>query len=308
LKSKPEAELGISRIRQHLVALGYQEVITYSFIDPEIAAISCPGETLIELQNPISAEMSVMRPSILPGLLSCLKYNENRQQDRIRLFESGLVFQSIDGEIRQQGRLAGLISGSKNPLNWNTNKDLSDFYDVKGDIESLFDLSGEGLSYSFSSAQFGCFHSGQCARVEKGGELVGYIGALHPAIQRKLGITENTYLFELALDQLNIKSIPVASKLSKYPEVSRDLAFVLDISTTSAQILDNVRANAGEYLSDLRIFDVYQGDAVAKDKKSIALGLTWQHPSRTLSDDDINAIISTCVNGLQDDFNANLRN
>jgi phenylalanyl-tRNA synthetase beta chain len=144
--------------------------------------------------------------------------------------------------------------------------------------------------------------------VEKGGELVGYIGALHPAIQRKLGITENTYLFELALDQLNIKSIPVASKLSKYPEVSRDLAFVLDISTTSAQILDNVRANAGEYLSDLRIFDVYQGDAVAKDKKSIALGLTWQHPSRTLSDDDINAIISTCVNGLQDDFNANLRN
>ncbi len=312
LKSRPEADLALSAIKQHLVTLGYQEVVTYSFIDPEIAKISCPGETLIELQNPISAEMSVMRPSILPGLLSCLKYNENRQQDRVRIFESGLVFQSTDGEIKQQRRLAGLISGSKNPINWNNNKEITDFYDVKGDVESLFDMSGEGLSYSFVGTQFGCFHSGQCARIEKGdgkgAELVGHIGALHPAIQRKLGITENTYVFELSLDQLSSRSIPVASKLSKFPEVSRDLAIVIDDHITSAEILDNVRSNSGEYLTDLRIFDVYQGDAVEKGKKSIALGLTWQHPSRTLSDDDINAIISSCVNGLQDNFNANLRN
>ena len=312
LKSKPESKLALSHIKQHLVSLGYQEVVTYSFIDPETASICCPGEKFIELQNPISAEMSVMRPSILPGLLSCLKYNENRQQDRIRLFESGLVFQSSanngDGDIQQHSCLSGLISGSKDPVNWNNNNKLSDFYDLKGDIESLLDLSRDELSYSFSSAQFSCFHSGQCARIEKDGILLGHIGALHPAIQRKLGITGNTYMFELNLEQLSNRAIPVASKLSKYPEVGRDLAIVIDDHVTSAEILDNVRANAGEFLTNLRIFDVYQGDAVEKGKKSIALGLTWQHPSRTLSDDDINATISSCVNALQDKFNANLRN
>jgi phenylalanyl-tRNA synthetase beta chain len=308
LASKPESHIELSQIRQQLVALGYQEVVTYSFIEPSLADTLFPDQPGVVLQNPISADMAVMRSSILPGLISTLKYNENRQQDRIRIFESGLVFRQKDSDIEQKPMLAGLISGNKMPINWLNNKEISDFYDVKGDVETLLSMGLESDRYDFAPADYACFHSGQCASLSKDGEIIGQIGALHPAILRKLGITSNCYLFELELAPLQLRKLPTASALSKFPEVSRDLAILIDSDCSSGEILSNVRNNAGGYLTDLRIFDVYQGDGVAKGKKSIALGLTWQHPSRTLSEDDINMIISNCVNGLQDKFNANLRN
>ncbi|MBL4892266.1 MAG: phenylalanine--tRNA ligase subunit beta, partial [Rhizobiaceae bacterium] len=308
LSSKPESHIELRQIRQQLVALGYQEVVTYSFIEPSLADMLFPEQHGVSLQNPISADMAVMRTSILPGLISTLKYNENRQIERIRIFESGLVFERSGEGIKQTAMLSGLVLGNKMPINWSNNKDLSDFYDLKGDVELLLALGLEAEKYSFVSAEYACFHSGQCARIEREGEVVGHIGALHPALQRKLGITGNCYMFEVELAPLQERRLPAASALSKFPEVSRDLAILIDSNYTSSEVLANVRENAGEHLTDLRIFDVYQGDAVAKDKKSIALGLTWQHPSRTLSEDDINTIISKCVNGLQDKFNANLRN
>ena len=308
LSSKPESRTELGQIRQQLVALGYQEVVTYSFIEPSLADTLFPDQPGVSLQNPISADMAVMRTSILPGLITTLKYNENRQFERIRIFESGLVFQGGGEEITQTAMLAGLVSGKKMPINWNNNKDLSDFYDLKGDVELLLALGLEPDRYTFVAADYACFHSGQCARIESNGAIVGHIGALHPAMRRKLGITGNCYMFEVELAPLQERRLPAASALSKFPEVSRDLAILIERSYASADVLANVRENAGEHLTDLRIFDVYQGDAVAKDKKSIALGLTWQHPSRTLSEDDINTIISKCVNGLQDKFNANLRN
>jgi len=282
-------------------------VITYSFIDPVMSKLVCPQDVAIPVQNPISEEMSVMRTSILPGLLSTLIYNENRQRDRIRLFESGLVFNQEQEGTTQVGMIAGLISGSKYPKNWHNNNEICDFYDVKGDIEVLLGLGGKGQTFSFKAAQNGCFHSGQCARVVCNDELVGHIGALHPAIQRKLGIKNATFLFELRLDQVNAAILPHVKTLSRFPEVSRDLAIVIADSVSADELLALIRDRAGEFLTNLRIFDVYQGDAVTKGKKSIALGLTWQHPSRTLSDEEINTIISSCVNALQDKFNANLR-
>jgi len=308
LSSTPESHIELGQIRQQLVALGYQEVVTYSFIEPSLAETLFPDQPRVSLQNPISADMAVMRTSILPGLLSTLKYNENRQTERIRIFESGLVFQSCGEEIKQTAMLAGLVSGRKMPVNWNNNKDLSDFYDLKGDVESLLALGLELDRYTFEAAEYACFHSGQCARIVRDGQLVGHVGALHPAMQREMGITGNCYMFEVELAPLQERRLPAASALSKFPEVSRDLAILIDSNYAASEVLANVRVNAGEHLTDLRIFDVYQGDAVAKDKKSIALSLTWQHPSRTLSEDDINTIISKCVNGLQDAFNANLRN
>ena len=308
LSSTPESHIALGQIRQQLVALGYQEVVTYSFIEPSLAETLFPDQPRVSLQNPISADMAVMRTSILPGLLSTLKYNENRQTERIRIFESGLVFQSSGEEIKQTAMLAGLVSGRKMPVNWNNNKDLSDFYDLKGDVELLLALGLELDRYTFEAAEYACFHSGQCARIVRDGQLVGHVGALHPAMQREMGITGNCYMFEVELAPLQERRLPAASALSKFPEVSRDLAILIDSNYAASEVLANVRVNAGEHLTDLRIFDVYQGDAVAKDKKSIALSLTWQHPSRTLSEDDINTIISKCVNGLQDAFNANLRN
>ena len=308
LCSKPESHIELGQIRQQLVALGYQEVITYSFIEPLLAETLFPDQPGVTLQNPISVDMGVMRNSILPGLISTLKYNQNRQAERIRIFESGLVFQQNGPVIKQTAMLAGIVSGKKMPVNWTNNNHLSDFYDLKGDIELLLTLGLEADRYIFVATEYACFHNGQCARIERDGAVVGHIGALHPAMQRKMGITESCYLFELQLAPLQERRLSAASALSKFPEVSRDLAILIDSNYSSSDILANVRESAGEHLTDLRIFDVYQGDAVEKGKKSIALGLTWQHPSRTLSEDDINTIISKCVNGLQDKFNANLRN
>ena len=310
LASKPEALVPLQRVRHQLVAMGYQEVVTYSFIHPELSELVCGNEIqTVSLENPISEEMSVMRASILPGLLNTMQYNANRQQDRIRLFETGLVFTENTGDYEQINRIGGIISGSRYPQNWNNTDDVNDFYDVKGDVECILRLGGDNRHFQCQPAEFGCFHPGQCARIEsKEGGLLGHLGALHPAIARKLELDTEIFMFELDLDAVQIGELPIASVLSRYPEVSRDLAIVINDSVPAEKILTIVRANAGELLTSLRIFDVYQGDAVEKGKKSIALGLTWQHPSRTLSDDEISVIISSCVNVLEEQFNAKLRN
>ncbi|MBL4820506.1 MAG: phenylalanine--tRNA ligase subunit beta [Gammaproteobacteria bacterium] len=309
LKSQPEAVTPLARLKQHLVSLGYQEAITYSFIDPTLSEKVCGSSSeAIVLQNPISSDMSTMRSSILPGLLSTLQYNENRQQERVRLFEAGQVFRAEQDSIKQPAMIAGLISGRKLPDNWSNNKEIYDFFDVKGDIESLLDFSRGGNDFCFQPGSHPSFHSGQCAEVVRSGRLVGYVGALHPGLQRDLGLDSTVFMFELELEAIYPRTMPCATVLSRFPEVSRDLAILINNETPAADILAVVYENAGEYLSSLRIFDVYQGDAIEKGKKSIALGLTWQHPSRTLNDDEINSIIINCIKALEEQFNASLRN
>jgi phenylalanyl-tRNA synthetase beta chain len=309
LKADTEHKLPLRRLKQILVSLGYQETINYSFIEPGLAELVCGSQQFVRLQNPISEDMSVMRPSVLPGLLSTARYNQNRQQLRLRLFESGMVF-TIDesGEISQEVMLAGLIVGRKMPENWSNNKEIYDFYDVKGDVETLLGQAGKLAEFTFLPEQASGFHPGRCARIEdSSGNFVGRIGGLHPQVQRQLDLQGEVFLFELRLAAVQAAKLPRYRNLSRYPEVSRDLAIVVDEAVPAGDLLALMRENAGEYLTDLRIFDVYQGDAITKNKKSLALGLTWQHPSRTLSDQEINAIISSCVNALQQQFNANLR-
>lgn len=304
-----EGRLRLAALRDVLTAQGYQEAITYSFIDPQLCQKVMGDEReTIALQNPISEEMSVMRPSILPGLLAALLHNQNRQQQRLRLFETGLIFNKEGGKTTQVEHIAGLICGTRSPSNWFNNKEISDFYDVKGQVEALLALSRSGEQFSFQPGQHPALHPGQCAQINAAnGHIVGYLGALHPAVQQALGVHGEVYCFELQTASLLDRQVPAAQPLSKFPEVSRDLAIVVDEAVPAGEILAGMREQAGEFLTDLRIFDVYQGDAVAKNKKSLALGLTWQHPYRTLSDDEINAIISSCVNALHELFNANLR-
>jgi len=298
----------MNRLRDHLVALGYQEIISYSFIDPALSELFSGSEQVITLQNPISEEMGVMRCSLLPGLLSSYQHNANRQHERLRFFETGLVFQRNEEEIQQEARVAGLIAGSQLPKSWSNDRDQSDFFDLKGDVEVLLGLGGKtGRLSFFPVAEFG-YHPGQCAEIrDSKGERVGVLGALHPAIQRKLDLDQSIFVFELRLVSLLEARMPQVSALSKYPEVQRDMAIVIDEAVSADSISNLVRASAGEFLTDLRIFDVYQGDAIAKGQKSVALGLTWQHPSRTLSEEEITAIIGNCVNALQEQFNADLR-
>jgi len=309
LTARREGLLPVQRVKQHLVALGYQEVVTYSFIDPKLSNMIC-GESAapVALQNPISSDMSVMRTSLLPGLVATLQYNENRQQERMRLFETGQAFSAQDGEFDQPTMLAGLVSGSKMPKNWSNSSEKCDFYDVKGDIESLLGLGAREASFSFLPGQHSAMHSGQCAVILQNGIAIGHVGAIHPSIKRELDLNTDVFLFELPLEPLLTRQIPAANPLSRYPEVTRDLAILVDNATSAADILASVSENAGECLADLRLFDVYQGDAVETGKKSLALGLTWQHPSRTLNDDEVNEIIACCINALEEKFAARLRN
>lgn len=310
LAAVTETQVPMSTLRGHLVGQGFQEVVTYSFIDPALSTkVFGELENPILLQNPISEEMSLMRPSILPGLLHTLQYNLNRQQDRVRLFESGLVFNKTAEKTEQTAMIAGLLFGLRLPENWAASKGSSDFYDLKGVLEGLLELSDDVEGYEFTQGVRKGFHDGQCAIISHPvkGEL-GVIGAIHPSVMRELGLVGSVFAFELALNKLRDRKLAVSQAPSKFPEMSRDLAIVVDEKVPAQSILSEIRNKAGEFLVDLRIFDVYQGDAVAAGKKSIALGLTWQHPSRNLTDDEINTIISNSVNALEEQFNANLRN
>ena len=303
----PERIRPVAALKQRLVAEGYQEAINYSFIDPELVSSVCPESQTVVLKNPISAEMSVMRPSILPGLLSTLSYNLNRQRERVRLFEEGLVFEKVAGEIKQTRCLAGLIYGSADPINWNQPKKLVDFYDIKGIVESLADKGQHAEPVEFVKSEHPAMHSGQCAEVRFYGKCLGHVGAIHPRLQRQFGFASAVYLFELNTEALVTRQLPAASVLSRYPEVSRDLAIVVGVDTAAGDIAASIRANAGSDLTELMTFDVYDGAGVSEGKKSIAFGLTWQHPSRTLSDEEISAIITNCIKVLESDFKAELR-
>jgi len=303
-----ETTIETNRLRDHLVALGYQEIISYSFIDPALSELITGSQQAIPLQNPISEEMGMMRCSLVPGLLLSYQHNANRQHERLRLFETGLVFQRKREEIQQEARVGGLIAGSQLPKSWSNGREMLDFYDLKGDVEVLLGLGGKTGQLSFFPAAESGYHPGQCAEIRNlEGGRVGVLGTLHPAIQRKLGLGQSIFVFELSLDSLLEARMPHVEALSKYPEVQRDMAIVIDQAVSADSISNLVRASAGEFLTDLRIFDVYQGDAINQGQKSVALGLTWQHPSRTLSDEEVTAIIGNCVNALQEQFNADLR-
>jgi phenylalanyl-tRNA synthetase beta chain len=297
----------VSALKRILVAKGYQEAINYSFIDPDLAQNVYPERQTVLLQNPLSAEMSVMRPSVLPGLLSTLSYNLNRQRERVRLFEEGLVFERRDGAITQTRKIAGLVYGSLNPISWNQPKQAVDFYDIKGAVESLLDLGLGAGAYEFVKGEHSALHPGQCAEVRCKGEPIGFVGALHPRLQRHFGFPSKAYLFELDTAALVEGRLPAASALSRYPEVSRDLAVVVSAGIAAGDLASCIRVNAGDDLTELTTFDVYEGPGVGEGRKSVAFGLTWQHPSRTLGDEEISAIIAKCIKALESDFNAELR-
>ena len=308
LGTRTELKSGVSVFKDRLVSLGYQEVVTYSFVEPALMRRVKSHPPAIAVQNPIASDMSVMRTSLWPGLLGVLKHNVNRQHERVRIFETGQVFLKQGDQMKYPSHLGGLIYGALSPELWCQSKKQLDFFDVKGDIEALLDVSKNPSAFRFVPSQQQALHRGQCADLELDGNPVGIIGALDPALQRELNINYRVYLFEIDLESLQKAKISKIKELSRFPEVNRDLAIVIDESVSAEQILGNVRENAGDCLVDLRIFDVYQGDAIGKSKKSIALGLTLQHASRTLSEDDINETINRCVKGLDAKFNAKLRN
>lgn len=306
-EARPEARAELPALRRLLVARGYQEAITFSFIDPKMFELFNPGETPLQLANPISADMAAMRASLWPGLVKALQYNLNRQQSRVRLFEAGLRFVGQLEGLKQEPVLAGVATGSRLPEGWANGRDAMDFYDLKADVEALLTEAGDASAFTFAPGSHPALHPGQTARIEREGRLVGFIGSLHPELARTLGIEQPVYLFEVLVSEVVEGQLPRFAELSRFPEVRRDLAVVVDREVPAGEVLGCIRDAAGENLTDLRLFDVYQGKGVDPLSKSVAVGLTWQHPSRTLNDDEVSSAMHKILSSLEERFNATLR-
>lgn len=307
LRSADEAKLTQARLRRQMVARGFQEAITYSFVAPELQAAILPEAVSPVLANPISADLSVMRASLFPGLVRAMEHNLNRQQTRVRLFETGLVFNGELDTLSQVPMLGALVCGTREAEGWSGAKERVDFYDLKGDLESVLVMGGDADAWRFEPAEHPALHPGQSAQLLHNGEPAGWIGTLHPQVRATLGLKVDAVLFEVRLDALSQGQIPSFEPLSRFPEVRRDLAFILKESTPVQALLDCAKEQAGDYLQDIKLFDVYAGKEVAEGAKSIALGLTWQHPSRTLNDEEINQLVDSIVTQVRVKLDAELR-
>lgn len=303
----PEAQANASDWREILVQRGYQEAITYSFIEPKLQQMVDPEHAPVALANPISSEMSVMRTSLWPGLLKAAQYNINRQQSRVRLFEYGLNYIKQHDDINQEYYIGGLVCGSRLPEQWGTPQTDVDYYDLKADVEALLAAVAEGREFTFSIDRHACLHPGQTARIQRADVPVGWLGKVHPEIITALELPENTYLFEIAAGPLSQGKIAHFQNISKFPVIRRDLAFILPQAIISADICETVRQTAGSLLQSLTVFDVYQGKAIESGLKSIALGLILQDSSRTLTEQDVDGVLVQVQAALNAKFGATLR-
>ena len=305
-----EADLPLKRARHLLVDRGFQEAITYSFVEPKAMSLLFPHQEPIILPFPISADMSAMRVSLWPGLINAVVYNQNRQQGRVRLFESGLRFikdEQAENGIRQEPLLAGIISGNLADEHWSIPSRATDFFDLKGDVEALLELTGEAHRFSFVRAEHTALHPGQSAQVLRDGHPIGWIGVIHPSLEKKLGLKSKVVLFELELNALLKVRIPVAGEISRFPANRRDLALVVDSAVTAADILHTAKKIGGNQIVGINLFDIYQGPGVPEGKKSLAISLVLQDTQRTLEDKEIADTIANVVEGLRTEFNASLR-
>ena len=301
-----ESQLSVRRLADALQDRGYQEVISYSFVDPVTQQAVSPSVEPLSLSNPISSELSVMRSSLWAGLLTTARYNLNRQAERLRLFESGLRFVPGAQGLRQEPMIAGLLYGPAQPQHWDGKPRKVDFFDLKGDVEALLGLTGDS-GWMFESGECDGLHPGQCARLIRAGVTAGWLGKIHPGLAAKLDISQDVYLFELETAHILPASLPKFAEISEFPSVRRDLAFVLPGAVSAGQVMTAVREVCGETLRDLRLFDVYRGQNIGEGNVSLALGLTFQDRSRTLGESDISSLTEAVVSLLKQEFNAHLR-
>jgi len=305
----PESErvktLGV--LKQSLVSRGYAEAITYSFVDSGLQSLLAPMDQAVALKNPLSSEMNVMRASLLPGLLSAVAHNQNRQQLDIRLFEVGMVFRNNEkamtlDNIHQHQKIAMVITGRRFPERWSHEGHNVDFFDLKGDLQGLI-----GDRLMFDAAAIPGLQAGQSAMLSVAGQTIGFMGLLEPGSTKAFQLKAPVFVAELDLALAQVRLVPDVLEISKYPEVRRDIAILVARNVTAQALRQDIEASAGIGLINLKLFDVYMGEGIDPDKKSVGLGLTFQHPSRTLTDDEVNTAMAEVVSSLSRRFEAELR-
>ncbi len=302
-----ESRIANERLLTAMADRGYREVITYPFVDPVLQRQLFPGVPALALSNAISADLSEMRVSLWPGLVHAALENLRRQQSRVRLFEIGKKFDLASGELAEIETLAGLATGARWPEQWGSAREPLDFYDVKADLLALLALTADSEALYFEVGSLPCLRPGRTARILRGSTPIGWLGEVHPQLVRSLDLPANTYLYELELEPAFSSKQLKYIKISKFPSVRRDLAIVVDESVSLAVLQENVTVSAAGLLSELRVFDIYRGPGIETGRKSIALGLILQDSSRTLTDVDADAVVTSVMARLRDVLSASIR-
>ncbi len=294
-----ETVLGDDTLRQMLVDLDYQEVITYSFVDPAWETALNADARPLPLANPIASQLSAMRTTLWGGLLDTLRHNLNRQQERVRIFELGRVYASL---AAQPMKLGGLIYGDALPEQWGAAARRVDFFDLKGDLEHLV-----GTELDAQRSEHPALHPGQSAKLWLDGQAIGWIGALHPRLVQAFDLPSAPMLFELDSQVLVQRALPRHASLSRFPLVRRDLAFVLDAHTPAGELLAALREAASAQVRSIDLFDDYRGKGMAENLKSLAIRVVMQDTERTLTDQEVEDAVQKLVDSALRQCNASLR-
>jgi phenylalanyl-tRNA synthetase beta chain len=306
MDSFSEQCVSVNQVRDILVEQGYFEAVTYSFVSPELQDLLDPGQPVLPLANPISADMSVMRTRLLPGLVQALQHNLNRQQSRVRLFETGLCFIPDGDNLEQTPHIAGVITGSRIDDGLYSTGESVDFFDVKGDLESILRLADE-TEFGFTRSDNSLLHPGQGADLTFRGEAIGFVGALHPSLLNKLDINQSVLVFETKISPILRRKLPNFAEMSRFPFIRRDISITVEENLPVRELVDSIYSLKNEILQEVFVFDVYTGKEVRNNRKSVALGLILQDFSRTLVDEDVENFVAKVLLQLKEHYNAELR-
>ena len=305
MASISEAETPLMRLKHYLVDQDIQEVITYSFVDPEMQAILGDGTNGVRLANPIASNLAEMRHSLIPGLVEAVRHNVNRQAPRVRLFETGQCFIPQIDELDQSERVGVAIYGQSAPLHFSIDR-LVDFFDLKGIVNGLSMINGGG-ELTWSPSEHQSFAPGQTASVSLNGEVLGIVGRLHPKLARQLDLPKPLFLADLKLGPLLRGQVTAFKAISRYPKVVRDLAVVVDDMVTWQQIEDAVATLSDDRIQSVELFDIYRGPGVPDGRQSLALSVSFQDSQGTLDDHAIQELVDQVVRVLRKNADAELR-
>lgn len=300
-----ETQYSTIDIKKTLIDRDYQEVINYAFVDADWEADFVDNHKPIALLNPIASQMSVMRSTLIGGLISNLQFNLNRKQVRVRLFEIGCCFiRENESDCKQIEKISGLSHGDFLSEQWGAPARDIDFYDIKADVEVLC----RGKPISFEKFLHPALHPGKSAEICFEGKIVGWIGELHPCWQKKYGLQKSTILFELDLDSLKPKLLPLVKEISKFPPVRRDIAIIVDNDISAHSLLSCMQAVKSQIISDISLFDIYRGKGMESNKKSLAFRVLLQDTEKTLTDEQVEFAVTSLIKILKNKFGAELRN
>jgi phenylalanyl-tRNA synthetase beta chain len=308
MRPATEHSVPIDRLKDTLANRGYFEAVTYSFVDPDVQKLFDPdGANPLVLANPISADLAVMRTSLWPGLVRAAVENQRRQQSRVRLFEFATKFVAHEGRLAEVECIGGIATGPALPEQWGETARPVDFFDVRADLEAMLIGTRALDEFRWVPAAHPALHPGQTARLLLGDAPIGWLGRLHPEVEKALDLTYSGVVFEIETASACASTVPEYREVSRFPGARRDVAVVVAADIAVARLVEQARQSAGPLATGVEVFDIYPGPGIPNGLRSVAIGLNLQDVSRTLTDDDADAVVAQVVADLKREFNATIR-